>query len=361
MASTDNSNMSLSLGFKGSGKPNGVPMYVRDGVWTLGGVQLSSDAQLMKFGRVVCSDPAGDDGVFSVGAQVIAGVASKFRLNVTAACTTAGNINIDGTVIAVTTAASTAAAVAALIGAASFNRFTVSYTAGKTFIDFTAKGATLYSAPTLNFYSTGVTAVVVKAFALTVTHACSSNGNVTIDGVAVAVTTAASTAAAVAAVLAAGTFTNYTVDYTAGTAVVNFIAKLGTTTVAPTVDYASTGVTGAFAEITATGTVGSVPRGVVIYRPDIAMIDSSKPDYVLQGTPVTVAYFGDIWLGTWTKTATDAIDPVLGCVVIAKNDTGVIEFLAAGSSAPSGWYKLANCSVKSVDASTNGVMLFLNI
>lgn len=273
MASTDNSNMSLSLGFKGSGKPNGVPVYVPNGLFTLGGVQLSSDTQLMKFGRVVCSDPAGDDSVFSVGAIVTAGVASVFTLTVTAAISADGNINIDGTVIAVTASGQgTTGDLATAIRGATYNRWTATGTGDN--IIFTAKGATVYAAPTRNFYSTGGTATI-------------------------ATTTA--------------------------------------------------------------GTVGSVPRGIVIYRPDIAMIDSSKPDYVLQGNPVTVAYFGNLWLGSWTKVATGAIDPVIGCVVIAKNDTGVIEFLAAGASAPSGYYKLANCSVKSVDASTNGVMLFVNI
>jgi hypothetical protein len=265
--------MSITLGFKGTGKPNGVPMYVRDGVFTLGGVQASGDTQTMKFGVVVNSDPAGDDGVFSVGAVVTTGVASVFTLTVSAGCSTSGNINIDGTVIAMdSTAQATAANAALAIRSATYARWTV--TGSSTSAIFTAKGTTVYVVPTTNFYSTAV----------------------------------------------AGTFAT-----------------------------------------TTPGTVGTQPRGVVIYRPDIAMIDTSKPGYVLQGAPVTVVYRGNIWLGTWTKTAGSAIDPVLGCDVIAKNDTGVIEFRASGTGAPAGWLALSNCSVKSVDTSTNGVMLYVNI
>ena len=273
MASTDNSNMSISLGFKGTGKPNGVPVYVRDGVHTLGGVQASGDTQTMKFGVVVNSDPAGDDGVFSVGAVVTAGVASVFTITVTAAISANGNINIDGTVIAVTTSGQgTTANLATAIRGGTYARWTP--TGSGNDIIMTAKGATVYTTPTTNFYATGGTATI-------------------------ATTTA--------------------------------------------------------------GTVGTQPRGIVIYRPDIAMIDTSKPGYVLQGAPITVVYAGNIWLGSWTKTATSAIDPVLGADVIAKNDTGVIEFRASGTGAPAGWLALTGCSVKSVDASTSGVMLYVNI
>lgn len=268
-----NSNMSMTLGFKGTGTPNGVPVYTRDGFYTLGGVQNSADAQLMKFGIVVNSDPAGDDGVFSVGAVVTAGVASVFTMTVSAAIATDGNINIDGVVIPVTLASQgTTGNLATAIRGATYPRWTATGTGND--IIFTAKAATVYTTPTKNFYATGGA------------------------------------------------------------------ASIATTTA---------------------GTVGTLPRGITIYRPDIAMIDTAKPNYTLQGAPLTVMYFGQVWLSSWTKTATSAIDPVLGCVVIAKNDTGIVEFLAAGASAPSGWYKLTNCSVKSVDSSTNGCLLFVNI
>ena len=268
-----NSNMSMTLGFKGTGTPNGLPIYTKDGFYTLGGVQNSADAQLMKFGIVVNSDPAGDDGVFSVGAVVTSGVASVFTMTVGTAITTNGNINIDGTVIAVTTSGQgTTGNLATAISGATYARWTATGSANN--IIFTAKATTVYSTPTKDFGTTGGAATI-------------------------ATTTA--------------------------------------------------------------GTVGTLPRGITIYRADVAMIDTAKPNYTLQGAPLTIMYFGNLWLSSWTKTAGSAIDPVVGCVVIAKNDTGIIEFLAAGSNAPGGWYKLANCSVKSVDSSTNGALLFVNI
>jgi hypothetical protein len=276
MASTDNNNMStmLGLGFKGAGKPNGVPAYNQTGVYCLGGVQNSADTQTMKYGVVVNSDPTQDDGIFSVGAVVTAGVASVFDWTITAACSADGNINIDGVVLAVTTTGQgTVNNVATAIRAMTLPRWTL--TGSGAHVIFTAKAATVYAAPTYNFYSTGITR-----------------------------TTSTTTA----------------------------------------------------------GTVGTVPRGIVVYRPDIAMIDLSKPDYILQGTPLAVAYFGPIWIGSYGKTAANAIDPIIGAVVIAKNDTGVIEFQPAGtSSAPSGWYILANTTVKSVSLDTNGALLMVNI
>lgn len=275
MASYDNNNMDamLGLGFKGNGKPNGVPAYNQTGVYCLGGVQNSADTAVMKYGIAVSSDPASDDGIFSVGAAAVTGVASVFTMTVTGAITADGNINIDGTVIAVTVAAQgTTANLATAIRGATYARWTPTGTGND--IIFTAKALTVYTTPTKNFYSTGGTATI-------------------------ATTTA--------------------------------------------------------------GTVGSVARGIVVYRPDIAMIDLSKPNYILQGTPLSIAYFGPIWLGSWTKTAAGAIDPVLGAVVIAKNDTGIIEFLASGTSAPTGWTALANTKVKSVSTDTNGVLLMVNI
>lgn len=266
-------NMTMTLGFKGSGKPNGVAAYNPTGVYTLGGVQNKLDAQSMKFGVVVCSDPVDDDGVFSVGAVVTAGVASVFTLTVATACTLTGNIVVDGVVLALdSTVETTAALVAAAIRGMTLPRWTL--TGSTTGVIFTAKSTTVYPAPTLS--------------------------------------------------------------------------------------YLTSGVTGSLATTTA-GTVGTVPRGIVLYRPDIAMNDPAKPDYVLQGVPLAVAYFGPVWIGTWTKTAAGSVDPVVGGVVIAKEDTGIIEFMVAGATAPSGWYKLANCSIKSVSPDTNGALIFVNI
>jgi hypothetical protein len=274
MASIDNNNMDamINLGFKGAGHPNGVPAYNPNGLYTLGGVQDPSDTAVMYYGIAVCSDPADDDGIFSVGAEAVAGVASVFNLEITAGCTAAGDINIDGTVIALLLTDDTVNEVAAKIRAATYSRWTVTGSGANAI--FTAKGATVYTAPTRAYYSTGV----------------------------------------------AGTLTT-----------------------------------------TTAGTVGSILRGISIYRPDIAMLDTAKPNYILQGQPLTICYFGNVWIGSWTKVATGAIDPILGCKVIAKNDTGVIEFIGSSTAVPSGYTQLTNTSVKSVSLDTNGALLLVNI
>jgi hypothetical protein len=101
-----------------------------------------------------------------------------------------------------------------------------------------------------------------------------------------------------------------------------------------------------------------VPLGVLIYEGGIAMNDPAKNSSSLGGQPATLMTFGQMWLATWGKTAPNAIDPVLGCVVICNNTTGLIEFQPMGAAAPSGW-TVINAKVKAVDASTNGVMLFI--
>jgi len=266
-----NQNMTMTLGFKGTGKPNGVPAYNPTGVYTLGGVQASADTQVMYFGIVVSSDPVGDDGVFYAGAEVIAGVASVFDFSVDTAPTADGNIVMDGVVVAILDA-DTVDQVATKIRAATYPRWTV--TGATHHAIFTAKAATVYTAPTHDMLATGAV----------VTH---------------------------------------------------------TTTTA--------------------GTVGTVQRGITLYRPDIAMNDPAKPSYVLQGAPLTVAYFGPVWIGTWGKLGAAAIDPVVGCLVVANNTTGLIEFVAAGGSAGTGYTLLSNCKVISVSTDTNGALIFVNI
>jgi hypothetical protein len=277
MASTTFNNMGslLGLGFKGAGKPNGIPLYNPTGIFTLGGVQSQADSAVMKYGIVVGSDPVSDDGVFTVGAATVAGVASVFTLTVTAGVGSGkdGNINIDGTVIAVTNASQgTTANLATAIRGATYARWTATGATNDNI--FTAKTATVYPAPTRDFGETTATATI-------------------------ATTTA--------------------------------------------------------------GTVGTVPRGIVIYRPDIAMIDTAKPGYILQGSPLTVVFWGQIWLATWAKTGAGSIDPVVGAAVFASNTDGNIQFAASGTTTMSGYTLLSGCSVKSVSLDTNGVLLMVNI
>lgn len=61
--------MTVSLGYKGSGSPNGIPAYNDDGAWMLGGVHSDADTgNTPKFGCVVSVDPdATQDGIVYMG------------------------------------------------------------------------------------------------------------------------------------------------------------------------------------------------------------------------------------------------------------------------------------------------------
>lgn len=105
---------------------------------------------------------------------------------------------------------------------------------------------------------------------------------------------------------------------------------------------------------------GYVPLGIILYHAGIAMNDPAKPSSFLLTQPLTIVQCGSLWLASWTKTAVGSIDPKIGCVVVANNTTGVIEFMPQGSTAQSGWTVL-DASVKSVSEDTSGAMLFVNI
>ena len=100
--------------------------------------------------------------------------------------------------------------------------------------------------------------------------------------------------------------------------------------------------------------------GVLLNEQSVRENDPAKPDFVLSTLPATILYWGEFWLPSWTKTAAGAIDPVIGAVVIFKNTTGQIEFLASGQSAPAGWTAL-NASVSNVDQFNLGALIFIGI
>lgn len=104
---------------------------------------------------------------------------------------------------------------------------------------------------------------------------------------------------------------------------------------------------------------GKVVRGICVYDDAIAQNAPAHPDKYLVGMPCAAISHGFLFLGSWTKTASGAIDPVIGCKVIFNNTSGVIEFLAASGSAPSGWTELDNASVRDIDAD-NGALIYLN-
>ena len=104
---------------------------------------------------------------------------------------------------------------------------------------------------------------------------------------------------------------------------------------------------------------GNAIRGVCVFDDSIAQNAPAHPDKYLAGMPCAALNHGFMWLGSWTKTATGAIDPTLSCMVICNNTTGAIEFIPTGSDVPSGYTELENASVRSVDPD-NGALIYLN-
>ena len=102
-----------------------------------------------------------------------------------------------------------------------------------------------------------------------------------------------------------------------------------------------------------------IPAGIIMYSAGIAMLDAAKPNSFIGNQPMAIVHLGQMWFGSWTKTSPNAIDPVVGCVVICNNTTGAIEFQPMGASAPTGW-TVINAYVKSISLFTNGAMLFVN-
>jgi hypothetical protein len=289
-------NLVLTLGFKGQGNPNGVPAAAPNGLWTLGGYQDSTDTQTPKFGVVMCSSPAQADGDFFCGALTASGVANVYLATVSGTSATAGNINIDGTVVAIASGV-VASGVTGSIVAASGSLYRWNITAsGTTQIVFTSKLATIQPKPTFADSS--------PATGISVTYA-----------------------------------------------------------------------------LTTSGVYGSTPRGITLYDGGVAEVDPAKPNYIIQGAPITLLAVGQIWLNTWigatnwiggtagnqtTQDASGAVltgalsTAVLGAVVVASNVTGEIGLLANGSSAPAG-YSIISAYIKSVSMDTNGVLLFVTI
>lgn len=107
-----------------------------------------------------------------------------------------------------------------------------------------------------------------------------------------------------------------------------------------------------------------VVRGIAVFDDAIAQNAPAHPDRYLAGMPCAALSHGFMYLGSWTKTAKTgdtvvAIDPTIGCKVIFKDATGVIEFIAAATDVPTGWTALAGASVRDIDAD-NGALIYLD-
>ena len=105
---------------------------------------------------------------------------------------------------------------------------------------------------------------------------------------------------------------------------------------------------------------GCVYRGILLNEQAIRENAPARPTYPLLGTPVTCGFAGPFWYKKWTKTAANAIDPVIGAKVITKETTGIIEFLAADGEVPSGWQQIP-AVVMQIDTRGNGVCLYLQM
>ena len=220
---------------------------------------------------------------------------------------------------------------------------------------------------------------IATVYLATVSGTATVAGNISVDGTTVAITSGMTAESGTAAIVAAsGSFYRYAVT-ASGTTQIVMSGRNQTFYSAPTFTDASpaTGLSITFA-VTTSGVYGSVPRGMTMYDAGVAEVDPAKPNYIIQGAPITLMYRGQIWLKTWIGATTwsgtggvtyDAngtvltgalASPVLGAVVVASNVTGEVGFLASGSSAPTG-YSIISASIKSVSTDTNGILLYLTI
>ena len=105
---------------------------------------------------------------------------------------------------------------------------------------------------------------------------------------------------------------------------------------------------------------GNVIRGICVFDDAIAANALAHPTSYLPGLPCAAINHGFLYMGAWNKTATGAIDPVIGCKVIYNTTTGVVEFLeGAATEAPEGWAILGNADVREID-DANGALIYLN-
>ena len=103
---------------------------------------------------------------------------------------------------------------------------------------------------------------------------------------------------------------------------------------------------------------GNVVRGVCVFDDAIAQNALAHPAAYLPGMPCAAINHGFFYIGKWGKTATGAIDPVIGGKVIFKDATGEIEFIAAsGTDVPDNWTQLAGASIRGID--DNGALIYL--
>lgn len=104
---------------------------------------------------------------------------------------------------------------------------------------------------------------------------------------------------------------------------------------------------------------GNVLRGICVFDDAIAQNSPAHPGEYLDGMLCAFLNHGFMWFNGWTKTATGAADPTIGCKVICKDADGTIEFVGATTSVPSNWTQITNASVRAIDAE-HGALIYLN-
>jgi len=107
-------------------------------------------------------------------------------------------------------------------------------------------------------------------------------------------------------------------------------------------------------------------RGIVMYDAGIAMNDPAKPNYFLQGAPVTVLYRGALLFYGADTTIIGSGIPNISDVVCVQNSTGVLDFMPPGTTqaqVPTGWTVLSQTQarVKSYDAITGASLIFFQL
>lgn len=93
---------------------------------------------------------------------------------------------------------------------------------------------------------------------------------------------------------------------------------------------------------------GNTIRGISVYDDAIAQNAPAHPGKYLAGMPCAFAVKGLVRFDKWTTTGTNAIEPTVGAKVEYADATGVIEFIAASSSADSDCTVLTGATVVEV-------------
>ena len=111
---------------------------------------------------------------------------------------------------------------------------------------------------------------------------------------------------------------------------------------------------------------GYIIRGIVRYDAGVAGNDPAKPNYMLQGAPITLVYRGSLWYYSWDTSCVGAGAPNLSDVVIVQNSTGLLDFCAPGTTqamVPTGWTVLSQTQarVKSYDSLLNAALVYFQL